>query len=61
MKIFKLNDCDWYAAVNMESAIQQIMFDMSDTCEFCVDSSARGLTDEELIHLRSAIKENKEP
>ena len=51
MKIFKLNDCDWYAAKDMKSAIEQIMFDMSDTCENCVDSSAHELTDEEITKL----------
>lgn len=52
MKIFKLNDCDWYAAKDMKSAIEQIMFDMSDTCEFCVDSSAHELTDDEMDSLK---------
>ena len=52
MKIFKLNDCDWYAAEDMESAIQQIMHDTGNTREDCVDSSARELTDDEMDRLR---------
>ena len=52
MKIFKLNDCDWYAAEDMESAIQQIMHDTGNTREDCVDYSAHELTDEEMDRLR---------
>ena len=33
VKIFKLNDCDWYAAENMESAIQQITQDTGNIRE----------------------------
>lgn len=52
VKIFKLNDCDWYAAVNMESAIQQIIFDSGNTREDCVDSSRHELTDDEMDRLQ---------
>ena len=52
MKIFKLNDCDWYAADDMESAIKQIMYDTGNICEDCVDSSAHELTDDEIDRLR---------
>ncbi len=52
MKIFKLNDCDWYAAEDMESAIQQIMYDTDNTREDCVDSSAHELTDDEMDRLQ---------
>ena len=52
VKIFKLNDCDWYAAVNMESAIQQIIFDSCNTREDCVDSSRHELTDDEMDRLQ---------
>lgn len=52
VKIFKLNACDWYAAVNMESAIQQIIFDSGNAREDCVDSSCHELTDEELDRLQ---------
>ena len=52
MKIFKLNDCDWYAAEDMESAINQIMHDTGNAREDCVDSSAHELTDEEMDRLK---------
>jgi len=52
VKIFKLNSCDWYAAKDMESAIQQIMHDMGNTREDCVDSSAHELTDDEMDRLQ---------
>lgn len=52
VKIFKLNDCDWYAAEDMESAIQQIMFDTGNNREDCVDSSAHELTDDEMDRLQ---------
>lgn len=52
MKIFKLNDCDWYATEDMESAIQQIMHDTDNTREDCVDSSAHELTDDEMDRLQ---------
>ena len=52
MKIFKLNDCDWYAAEDMESAIQQIMHDTDNAREDCVDSSAHELTDDEMDRLQ---------
>jgi hypothetical protein len=52
VKIFKLNDCDWYAAEDMESAIQQIMYDTGNVHEDCVDSSAHELTNEEMDCLR---------
>jgi hypothetical protein len=52
VKIFKLNDCDWYAAEDMESAIKQIMCDTGNTREDCVDSSAHELTDKEMDRLR---------
>ena len=52
MKIFKLNDCDWYVAEDMESAIQQIMHDTDNAREDCVDSSAHELTDDEMDRLQ---------
>ena len=52
VKIFKLNDCDWYAAEDMESAIRQIMYDTGNIREDCVDSSAHELTDDEMDRLR---------
>ena len=52
VKIFKLNDCDWYAAEDMESAIQQIMHDTDNAREDCVDCSRHELTDEEMDSLQ---------
>ena len=48
MKVFRLNDCDWYASEDMESAINQIMHDTGNAREDCIDDNAHELTDEEM-------------
>lgn len=38
LKVFKMNDCDWYIAPNLEGAIKSIMCDHGSPKEDCVDS-----------------------
>lgn len=52
MKIFKLNDCDWWAGEDLEQTIATAMHDMNIPREDVIDDYMHELTDEELDRLR---------
>lgn len=52
IKIFQMNDCDWWAADSLESAIQDCMEQYGYTREQVEEDEPRELTDEELDSLQ---------
>lgn len=60
MKVYQLNDCDWYAGADMESAIQCALemtgIDRSDY----LDERLHELTDGEMNRLKISFDETRE-
>lgn len=51
MKIFQINDCDWYTGPNIYEVIQCVMRETGDTFEDSFTDDLHELTEEELDYL----------
>ena len=52
VKVFRLNDCDWYAGSSLQECIEHCVKETGFAREDAADSDARELTDAEMERLK---------
>jgi hypothetical protein len=52
IKVFRLNDCDWYAGTSLEECIEHYMKDMHLSREEAADADARELSEKDMQRLK---------